>query len=217
MSRFVFRLRKREREFSAELQSHLDMHIADNVSAGMTQEEARRRALVALGGMEQTRERYREATTFRWIDALLKDMQFGFRTMRRSAGFTTLAIVTLSVGIAATNTAFTIMNAVLIRELPFDEAERLVDDWPRRSLRMVTTEPVVCGFHGLGASRTIVRRHAASQTGTMNVSDDEPRSRAVPRQLRERIDLQASPRKPVLGRDLTPRGRSCQARRRSPF
>ena len=110
----------REREFSAELQSHLDLHIADNIRAGMTPDEARRQALIALGGMEQTRERYRDAITFRWLDALLKDIQFGFRTMRRSAGFTMLAIVTLAVGIAATNTAFTIMNTIMIRPLPFD-------------------------------------------------------------------------------------------------
>src|SRR5688572_6226419 len=117
---------KRERDLSAELQSHLEMHIADNIRAGMTPEEARRQALVALGGVEQTKERYRAAFTFRWIDALVKDIQFGLRTLRRTSGFTTLAIVTLAVGIAATNTAFTIMNAVMIRSLPFDEAERLV-------------------------------------------------------------------------------------------
>ena len=120
------RRRNRDREFSAELQSHLDMHIADNIRAGMTPEEARRQALVALGGVEQTRERYRDAFTIGVDGRVRKDIQFGFRTMRRSAGFTMLAIVTLAVGIAATNTAFTIMNTVLIRDLPFEEPDRIV-------------------------------------------------------------------------------------------
>jgi putative ABC transport system permease protein len=164
--------RKREREFSAELESHLNMHIADNMRAGMSAEEARRTALVALGGVQQTRERYRDAFAFAWLDALLKDFQFGFRTMRRSAGFTMLAVVTLAVGIASTNTAFTIVNTVMLRDLPFDEADRLVDvgivepdegdtslsyadflDW-QRSVRT---------FEGL----------SAFQTGNMNVSDDD--------------------------------------------
>src|SRR5919106_3347002 len=100
--------RKRDVEFSAELQSHLDMHIADNVRAGMTPEEARRHALVALGGIEQTREQFRDALSFAWVGALLQDIQFGWRAMWRSTGFTVLVIATLAVGLAATNTAFTL-------------------------------------------------------------------------------------------------------------
>ena len=160
-----------EREFSDELQSHLDLHIADNVRAGMTPEEARRCALVALGGMEQTRERYRESFRLAWLDALTKDVQFGLRTMRRSAGFTILAIVTLAVGIAATNTAFTIVNTVLLRDLPFDSANRIVEigirepgDDPRMSFADFRDwERSARSFEGLGAF---------DQTN-MNVSDDE--------------------------------------------
>src|SRR5687768_4786684 len=120
------RWRSRERDFSTEIESHLEMHIADNVRAGMSPAEARRQALIALGGVEQTKERYRAASAFTSADALFKDIQFGLRTMRRSAGFTMLAVITLAVGIAATNTAFTIMNAILLRQLPFDEADRLL-------------------------------------------------------------------------------------------
>jgi hypothetical protein len=163
--------RQDEGDLSAELQSHLEMHTADNMRAGMTAEEARRQALVALGGVDQTRERYRDAFTFSWVDALFKDIQFGLRTMRRNAGFTILAVVTLAVGIAATNTAFTIMNAIMIRPLPFESAERLVD--------IGVCEPAN-GATGLSyadfqdwerASRSFVGM-SASQTGTMNVSDD---------------------------------------------
>jgi putative ABC transport system permease protein len=201
MSKFLMWPRKQEREFSAELQSHLDLHIADNIRAGMTPDEARRQALIALGGMEQTRERYRDAITFRWIDALLKDIQFGFRTMRRSAGFTMLAIVTLAVGIAATNTAFTIVNTVLIRDLPFEEPDRIVaigmtnsggdlsdlsytdfKDWER----------LTRSFAGIAAIRTM----------TMNVSDDD---RAPERFLGSYVSAQTFQLlriRPALGRDF---------------
>jgi putative ABC transport system permease protein len=195
------RRRNRDREFSAELQSHLDMHISDNMRAGMPPDEARRQALIALGGMEQTRERYRDASMFRWIDALLKDIQFGFRTMRRSAGFAMLAIVTLAVGIAATNTAFTIMNTVLIRDLPFEQPDQVVaigmtnsggdlsdlsyadfKDW-ERSTR---------SFAGIAAIRTM----------TMNVSDDD---RAPERLLGSYVSAQTFQLlriRPALGRDF---------------
>jgi putative ABC transport system permease protein len=194
--------RKRETEFSAELQSHLDMHVADNVRAGMTEEEARRRALIALGGEMQTRERYRDAFTFAWVDALFKDVQFGLRTMRRSAGFTTLAVVTLAIGIAATNTAFTIVNTVLIRELPFDEPDRIVaigvtgrggdlsdvsypdfKDWERATR----------SFVGIAAIRTM----------TMNVSDND---RAPERFLGSYVSARTFRLlriQPAAGRDFT--------------
>jgi hypothetical protein len=84
-----------DREIAAELESHLELHIADNIRAGMTPDEARRRALVALGGMAQARERYRDGIRLAWIDALLKDLQTGLRTLRQNAAFTALAVVTL--------------------------------------------------------------------------------------------------------------------------
>jgi putative ABC transport system permease protein len=203
MSKFLMWRRTRDREFSVELQSHLDMHIADNIREGMTPEEARRQALVALGGVEQTKERYRAALTFRWIDALVKDIQFGLRTLRRSSGFTTLAIVTLAVGIAATNTAFTIMNAVMIRSLPFDEAERLVE------IGAVTpgdgdTSMSYADFKDWERSIRAFTGIAASQTGTMNVSDDE---RAPERFFGTYVSAQNFSllrTKPVLGRDFLP-------------
>ena len=180
------RRRTRERELSAELQSHLDMHIADNIRAGMMPDEARRQALIALGGMEQTRERYRDAITFRWIDALLKDIQFGFRTMRRSAGFTMLAIVTLAVGIAATNTGFTIMNTVLIRDLPFEEPDRVVESASTNSGGDLSGLSYA-DFKDWERSTRSFAGIAAIRTRTMNVSDDDRRARTPPRRLCERV------------------------------
>src|SRR5688500_8457206 len=97
----LLRWRSRERELSTELESHLDMPLADDDGAGMTPGEARRQALIALGGVEQAREQFREALSFAWVGAVLQDIHFGWRAMWRSTGFTVLVIVTLAVGLTA--------------------------------------------------------------------------------------------------------------------
>lgn len=123
----VFRQARGEREFSAELESHLALHIADNKRAGMTPDEARRRALLALGGAEQTKELHRDARGFPTIESLVQDVRFGVRMMLNNPGFTGMAVLTIAVGIAASNAAFTLTNMVLLRDLPFDRPERLLD------------------------------------------------------------------------------------------
>jgi putative ABC transport system permease protein len=193
----------RERELSAELQSHLEMHIADNIRGGMPPGEARRQALIALGGVEPARERYRDTFRFAWLDGLLKDIQFGLRAMRRSAGFTALAIVTLAVGIAATNTAFTIMNTVMFRELPFDEAGRLVE------IGAVTPEDgdasmSYADFKDWERSARKFSGMAASQTATMNVSDDEMAPERFSGTYTSANTFSLLRTKPALGRDFVP-------------
>src|SRR5688572_13128302 len=117
---------KRERELSAELQSHLELHIADNIRAGMTPEEARRQALVALGGVEQTKERYRERRKWRAFDELARDVMFALRMLMRDRGFTMSAAMVLGIGLAVTNTFFIMAHAIVIRGLPIDQPDRVI-------------------------------------------------------------------------------------------
>ncbi len=114
-------------EIQAELESHVAMHTEDGVRAGLSPEEARRQALIRLGGVEQTRQAYRERRTLTWIEALLQDVRFGVRMMARNRGFTIVAIMTLAIGIGATATAFTWIDAVLLQPLSgVSEPNRLV-------------------------------------------------------------------------------------------
>jgi putative ABC transport system permease protein len=122
----MFRRRRRERELDAELQSHLDLHTADNIRAGMTPDEARRRARMALGGVEPTKERYREASSSRWLDELSQDARFGIRTLLRNPAFTLIAVLSLALATGATAAIFSIVNSVLLRPLPFGDPDRLV-------------------------------------------------------------------------------------------
>jgi predicted permease len=109
--------RRRDAEIDAELESHLAMHTEDGVRAGLSREEARRQALIKLGGVEQTRQAYRERHTLSWIESLLQDVRFGLRMMARNRGFTMVAVITLAIGIGATATAFTWIDAVLLQPL----------------------------------------------------------------------------------------------------
>jgi predicted permease len=115
-----------EREFAAEMESHLAMHIDDEVRAGLSAEEARRRALIRLGGLEQAKILHRERRGLPWLEMLLRDVGYAARTLRRSPGFTAVSILILGAGIGANTALFTVVRSVLLRPLPFAQPERLV-------------------------------------------------------------------------------------------
>jgi predicted permease len=114
----LFRRRHLEADLDAELRSHLEMAVEGNLCQGMSPEQAHRQALLDLGGIEQTKEMYREQRGLPMIETTLQDLRFGFRILRRSPGFSVLAILCLTLGIGANAAVFSWVEGILFRPYP---------------------------------------------------------------------------------------------------
>jgi predicted permease len=117
--------RRDEDDFAAELESHIEMHTEDGIRAGLTPAEARRQALIRLGGAEQTRQAYRERRTLPWLETLWQDVRFGLRILCKNPGYTAVAVLTLALGIGANTAVFTVSQAALLRSWPAKDPGRL--------------------------------------------------------------------------------------------
>ena len=122
-------LSRRDDDFRAELESHIQLHTEDNIRAGMPPDEARRQAMLRIGGVEGLRERQRDRTGVPVLQHLWGDMRYGVRVLRKNATFSAITIATLALGIGANTSIFTLVNAVLLRPLPYEQADRLALLW----------------------------------------------------------------------------------------
>ncbi|WP_321470582.1 ABC transporter permease [uncultured Paludibaculum sp.] len=160
----LLRKRRLETELEGEIQAHLELAERDAVARGLSPEEARREARLRFGGVEQVKELHRERRSFVWLEALMRDLRYGLSSLARSPGFTASVVGVLALGIGANVAMFSVVDAVMLKPLPFAEPDRIVRVWeaPRPGVTNATSaanflewKRLATDFEALSAEQSI--------------------------------------------------------------
>lgn len=123
----IFRSDRSERELSKEIESHLALLEDEYVAKGLSPADAKLAARRSFGGVDQAKERQRDARSFRWPESVRRDVAYAFRSLWRSPAFSIAAILTLSIGVGASTAIYSVVDTILLRPLPYPDGDRLVD------------------------------------------------------------------------------------------
>jgi predicted permease len=191
-----------DRELAEEMRFHLEMKIEENVARGMAPEEARRAASRQFGNAALLREESREMWGFTSAETLIRDLRYGARALRKNPGFTAVAVLTLALGVGANTAIFSVVNAVLIRPLPYENSHELVQLWG--TMPQSDTSPVSpANFLDWRGQNRVFERTAAYTGQSLNLSGaGEPERIRAARVSADLFELLRA--RPALGRAFLP-------------
>ena len=196
---------RKEAELDAELRDHVERQVADHVRAGMSAREARRRVRLEFGGLDQVKELCRDARGTRWLEDISRDLRYAFRRLAADRSLAALAITTLGLGIGLNVTVFTMVHAILVRGLPYDHPERIVNVWSssdRNSQRQRVSLP---DFEDYRRAATSLGGLAAfTVDGRMSLSDAENAPEPLTGSLVTPNTFRLLGQPVLLGRDFLP-------------
>jgi putative ABC transport system permease protein len=195
------------RELADEIDAHLQAHVDDNLHRGMSAEEARRRALIALGSLPAIIESHREQRRLPFVETTMQDLRYALRMLVKTPGFSLVAIATLALGIGANTAIFSLISAVLLRPLPFPDADRLMLVWDDVTVqshgRFSLTEPTPADYASWKEQSRSFTDMAAMTTETYNLTGSgEPLKLDGVRTTANLFTVLGM--KPIVGRALVP-------------
>jgi putative ABC transport system permease protein len=202
--RALLRKRAVERELDEELRFHIEREAEQNVACGMSPDEAWRVALARFGRVENIKEECRDARGVRSVEEMWQDLRYGARKLRKSPGFSLVAVMTLALGIGANTAIFSVVNAVLLRPLPFEQPEQLVRVFGTNARRNSFSRPhSYMNFSDLRAQNQTFEAMAAYTGATSALSGDD-----APEQITGVISsgdiFRVLKAQPLMGRLLAP-------------
>ena len=200
----LFRAQRADGDFNAELESHVAMHTEDGIRAGLTPAEARRRALIRLGGAEQTRQSHRERRTLPWLESLRQDLRYALRQIVRAPGFAISAILTLTLAIGANTAIFSVVNAILRHPAGVDHPERIAVLNTRYSVFTLDFPSVSVPVYAFAGSLKDQVEAAAIENGTSFNTERDGRAEHINAARVSSEWFQVYGAKPILGRVFTP-------------
>ena len=189
----LFRKGARERALAAEIDSHLALHVDDNLRRGLAPDEARRQALRSLGGLEFMKESYRDQGTVPLVEHTVQDVRFALRQLARSPGLAATAIAVLALGMGSALAVFGFVEAALLRPLPYADPARLVDvneanpQFPRSNLSYEDYKDWNTASHTV-----LTSLEAYTQRGYMTSSERRPSGERMLRTLSSAVRASAS-------------------------
>ena len=215
MRRFVYRVLaffrgvEAERELEREVAAHLALMEDDYRARGLTTEQAQRAARIAIGGVEQAKERHRDARSLPWLEDVRRDIPYALRTFVRNPVFTAAAVITIALGVGVTTAMFSVVNAILLRPLPYDEGDRLVriaenvtfpsPTGPRPGRRFSMTQDEFLEWRSRTKTLELMAATGGNPLGSMGTAEGRERvvSARVSPALFEMLGI-----RPVIGRAL---------------